>query len=145
MESNASANEKETGRKILATDFYVEVEGIGRFRFARRSMRDEFQIGAEYSRLTEGVSTPTPWLEHMATMVSNLKVLAVTVPADWDIDRMDPLDEESYSRIIKVHKVLREQEDSFRGRIGKAGKETGQDPGEDTAVLVPEEISAVSK
>ena len=101
------ANEQNTGRKILATDFYVDVENVGRFRFARRTMRDEFQIGAEYSRLTEGVSTPTPWLAQMATMVSNLKVLAVTVPADWNIDKMDPLDDESYKLIFKVFEALR--------------------------------------
>lgn len=139
------ANEQNTGRKILATDFYVDVENVGRFRFARRTMRDEFQIGAEYSRLTEGVSTPTPWLAQMATMVSNLNVLAVTVPADWNIDKMDPLDDESYNRIFKVFEALRAQEDSFRSGIGKGSKETGQGISEDTAVLVQEKVSAASE
>lgn len=140
--SNDSANERNTGRKISATDFHVEVDGVGRFRFARRTMRDEFHVGAEYSRLTEGVDTPTAWLGQMASMVSNLKVLAVTVPADWDIDAMDPLDNESYSRIVKVYNALRVQEDTFRSGSGKRGKETGQETGKDAAILVPEEVSA---
>lgn len=142
MNTADSANEQNTGRKILATDYHIVVEGIGRFRFARRTMRDEFQIGAEYSRLTEGVNTPTPWLAQMASMVSNLKVLAVTVPANWNIDSMDPLDEESYSKIVKVYNALRAQEDSFRRGIPKTGKETGQGVGEDAPVLVQEEIPA---
>jgi hypothetical protein len=135
-----SATEQNTGRKLLATDFYVDVKDIGRFRLAKRTMRDEFQIGAEYSRLTEGVDTPTPWLAQMATMVANLKVLAVTVPEDWNIDEMDPLDDESYSRIFRVYEALRAREDSFRSGIGKSSEKTGQGVSEDVAVLVQEEI-----
>ena len=137
-----SATERNTGRKLLATDFYVDVDKVGTFRFAKRNMRDEFSIAAEYSRLTEGVETPTPWLAQMATMVSQLKVLSVTVPGNWDIDAMDPLDNESYNRIVKVYNALRIKEGSFRGGDGGSDEKTGEGVVEDAPVLVPEEVQS---
>lgn len=142
MQNNESANEQSTGRKAYATDFTINVKSAGQFRFARRTMRDEFHIGAEYSRLTEGVDTPTPWLDQMASMVSQLKVLAVSTPSDWDIDIMDPLDDETYRKISDVYTALRLKESSFRQRNDAKSEESGQGSGEDAPVLVQEEISA---
>lgn len=97
-----------------ATDFTITVDGIGAFTFGRRSMRDELSIAAEFSRLTEGVETPTPYLATVAGWISTLKVLTVNAPDGWDIDAMDPLDEDTYAKLLKVHASLREKEGSFR-------------------------------
>lgn len=96
------------------TDFQAPVDGIGTFTFARRRMRDEMAIAAEFSRLTEGVETPTPYLASVAGWISTLKVLTVASPDGWDIDAMDPLDEDTYANLVKVHTALREKEGSFR-------------------------------
>lgn len=104
-----------------ATDFTVDVEGIGTFTFGRRRLADEVKIQVEYARLTEGVQ-PTPWLDLVATWLATLKILTVRAPDDWDIDEMDPLDEGTYSRLMKVHAALREKEDSFRRGAKQAGK-----------------------
>lgn len=102
-------------RTPAPTDFHVDVDGVGHFTFAKRTMRDEMRIAAEYSRLTEGVETPTTYLELVAGWLSTLAVLTVQAPDGWDLDSMDPLDEDTYARLMRVHAALREKEASFRG------------------------------
>lgn len=105
-----------------ASDFPLDVEGVGHFIFATRDMRTEMRIAAEYSRLTEGVDTPTTFLAQMATWMSVLKVLTVEGPAGWNVDALDPLDQDTYDKIIKVYAALRAKEQSFRGGAPAAGK-----------------------
>lgn len=109
-----------------STDFHVTVDGVGTFSFARRTLRDEVRIGAEFSRLTEGVDTPTPWLQITAGVMATLKILTVSGPDGWDIESFDPLDQDTYDKMILVHSALRAKEDSFRRGAGQGGKETGQ-------------------
>jgi len=123
-------------RQAAATDFNVEVEGVGAFRFGRRSMRDEMRVGAEFSRLTEGVEAPTPWLELVAGVIAALKVLTVEAPDGWDVDAMDPLDQDTYDKLLSVHAALRAKEEDFRRSKSKASEKTGQVDGGDTGVLV---------
>lgn len=117
-------------------DFTVPVEGIGAFTFGKRKLRDELAIGAEYSRLTEGVDTPTPWLEAVAGWIAALKVLTVEAPEGWNIDEMDPLDPETYAKLRKVHAALREKEGSFRRSGDAAGQADGQGMGANNGVRV---------
>lgn len=121
-------------------DFTVPVEGIGAFTFARRKLRDEMAIGSEYSRLTEGVDTPTPWLEAVAGWISTLKVLTVKAPDGWDIDELDPLDPDSYAKLRKVHSALREKEGSFRSAGKKGSQAEGQGVGGDDGVRIPPSV-----
>lgn len=129
-------------REASATDFTVEVDGIGQFRFGRRTMRDELRIGSEFSRLTEGVEIPTPWLEMTAGMISALKVLTVSAPDGWSLDDMDPLDSNTYTRMMKVHSALRAKEDDFRSSKKPGSKTERQGAVEDDPVLVPAEVPA---
>lgn len=114
-------------RAPAATDFFVDVEGVGRFVFAKRTMRDELRIAAEYSRLTEGVETPTEFLSTIAGWISTLKALEVEAPHGWDIDDMDPFEDESHQKIFKVYAELRVKEGSFR-KAKNPGSE-GNGPG----------------
>lgn len=100
-------------RAASDTDFVVDVEGVGAFVFGRRKMADHIKINVEYARLTEGVM-PTPWLDTVATWLSVLKVLTVRAPEGFVVDELDPLDEETYAKLLKVHSALRAKEDSFR-------------------------------
>lgn len=115
--------------------YSVEVEGVGVFSFARRNMRREMAIQAEYSRLTEGVATPTPALDILAGVISTLKALTLSAPAGWNIDEMDALDDEVYGRLMRVHAALRAKEDSFR-RGNEAGGQ-GARPGDGGQHAVP--------
>ena len=95
-------------------DFQVSVDGLGSFTFGRRTMRDEFAIAAEYSRLTEGVQTPTDFLHYYARAFSTIKVLAVACPGGWSVDSLDPEEESSYAQLIGVFDAIRAQEADFR-------------------------------
>jgi len=110
------------------TDFNVDVEGVGTFVFGRRKMADHVKINVEYSRLTEGVE-PTPWLYMVATWLSVLKVLTVRAPEGFVVDELDPLDDDTYGKLLKVHAALRAKEDSFRRGPSAAGEGGGQAPG----------------
>ncbi|MFJ2528451.1 hypothetical protein [Pseudomonas helmanticensis] len=126
------------------TDFHEEIPGVGQFVFARRTMRDEMRIASEYSRLTEGVMTPTPFLATVAGWIATLKVLIVAAPDAWDLDEMDPLDEDAYNRIAKVNNALRQREGQFRKTKGTASKGAGQAPGGNDQLLVSPQVPAVA-
>lgn len=124
------------------TDYQIHVDGVGTFTFAQRRMRDELAVAAEFSRLTEGVETPSPFLAQVAGWISTLKVLTVHVPDGWDPEALDPLDEDSYAKLMKVHTALREKEGSFRGREKPASEAQRQGSGTDPGILVPQSLSA---
>lgn len=109
-------------RQGTAIDFTVDVEGVGTFSFGRRTMRDEIKIQVEYARLIEGVE-PTEWLAVVAGWIATLRVLTVAAPAGWDIDEMDPLDDQTYARLAKVHQVLVDKERSFRRQPAAGSQE----------------------
>ena len=101
-------------RLSAPNDFQVTVDGLGAFTFGRRTMRDEFAIAAEYSRLTEGIKTPTDFLHFYARAFSTVKVLQVEGPAGWNVDNLDPQEDASYAQLISVFDALRAQEADFR-------------------------------
>ena len=115
--------------------FVVAVDDIGTFTFRHRTMRLEMAIQAEYSRLTEAVPTPTLWLDTVSTWLSELKILTERAPEGWDLEAMDPLEDETYQRLQTVHAKLREKEGSFRGKVA-AGAQDGAAGGAVAAVPV---------
>lgn len=127
-------------RTPAITDFFVDVPNIGTFSFAKRMLRDELRIGAEYSRLTEGVGTPSAWLEIVAGWISALTVLTVSAPAGWDIEQMDPLDQETYDKLRTVHQALRDKESSFRKKPSAAVEAGRTGDSEKPGVLVPAQV-----
>ena len=110
---------------MTPNEFTITVDGVGAFTFRKRNMRTEFAIQSEYSRLTEGVDTPTTQLHLFASMVSELKVLTVKAPEGWDIDQLDPLDDDSYRKIADTHRAMREKEQSFRRQASTVGAGDG--------------------
>lgn len=108
-------------RLAQPTDYFEDVEGIGRFRFARRKMADEIQIQRVFSEYTGGIQ-PTAWLLTLGEYLATLRVLTVEGPENWDLDNMDPLDEDTYNRIGRVFLALREREETFRA----GGKPKGE-------------------
>lgn len=123
-------------RERRASDYQVTVDGIGVFTFAQRTLRDDIAVAAEYSRLTEGVETPTDWLAYMSGCIAALKVLTVEAPDGWDLEEIDPLSDDGYASIMRVHTAMRSAEARFRGQP----KASGQGNGGDAGVLVQEEV-----
>lgn len=128
-------------RRPQPSDFIVDVEGVGSFTFAKRTMKDEIDIQVEYARLIQGVE-PTEWLSRVGGWISTLKVLTVRAPAEWDLDDMDPLDEKVYEDMLLVYLALRAKEDSFRRKPGTGSEEGGQVKGQDNRLLVQAPVSA---
>lgn len=125
-------------RQKNKTDFIVDVKGEGRFTFARRTMADEIEIQREYARHAGGVE-PTVWLATLAEYLSTLAVLTVEAPDSWDVDAMDPLDDETYKRLGRVFAALRERENTFRRKPDQVGE--GQRPaagGDGGSVVSPD-------
>ncbi len=117
------------------TDFSVKVEGVGAFVFGRRKMRDEIAIQVEYARMIDG-APPTDWLALVAGWLAALKVLTVRAPAGWDLDEMDPLDDDTYAKLAKVHAALTDKERSFRRKPANGGEASREGNGADGGVLV---------
>jgi len=109
-------------REAQKTDFSVDVEGVGTFVFARRTMRDEIKIQREFARIIDGVE-PTAWLATVGGWIADLSVLTVEAPEGWNIEELDPLDDETYAKLARVHTQLRDKERSFRGQSATGGKE----------------------
>lgn len=109
------------------TDFVAPVDGVGTFTFAKKSFRDQVAIEVEYARLTEGVETVTNFLYNIATAMATLTVLTVTAPDGWDINALDPEDDESYMKLMKVWGALRDKQSAFRkaAKPGSEGAGTG--------------------
>ncbi|EAW2493080.1 hypothetical protein AXL65_02315 [Salmonella enterica subsp. enterica] len=131
-------------RRPQPTDYFETVEGIGRFRFARRKLSDELQIQRLYAEYAGGVE-PTAWLATLAEYLSTLNTLTVEAPEGWDMDNMDPLDDETYKQISRVFTALREREETFRGKSGANGKGQGAQDAEQRGPLVSTDVQADSE
>ena len=115
-------------RKPQETDFSVPVEGIGNFTFGRRTMADEIKIQVEFARIIDGVE-PTAWLNTVGGWLSTLRVMTVRAPADWDIEGLDPTDDETYAKLGRVYDALIQKERSFRRKPEPVGEGSGASAG----------------
>ena len=122
-------------------DFAVEVEGIGRFFFGRRTMQDTFRIRGEYAALTSGnYDAEGNFGDLTALAFITLKTLMVSAPGDFTIDADPLLDDDAEERSFKVFMALREKEQSFRVAAKAAKSAIGASAGADVGGLVPEQV-----
>lgn len=112
-------------RKPSLTDFVVPVEGVGQFTFASRRLADEIAIQVEFARIIDGVE-PTAWLSAVGGWLAALRVLTVKAPDGWVLDDLDPLDDDTYAKLGRVHDALVDKERSFRRGPNKDGEGRGQ-------------------
>lgn len=131
-------------RQAKVNDYYIDVPDIGRFRCARRTMRDEVDVQREYASMAGGVE-PTAWLITIAEYLSTLRVLLVDAPEGWDMENMDPLDDETYEQLGRVFAALREREESFRRKSKPASEANSPAAGEHGGSVVSPDVSATPK
>lgn len=120
--------------------FPVDVDGIGRFMFAKRTIRREFVILSIHSDLTGGTSNPSPLLDDFATAFATIKGLLVQGPDGWDIEDLDPLGDDTWAHISRIHGALRAREDAFRQGPNPAVQADSTQAIADDRVLVPSEV-----
>lgn len=106
---------------MARANYEVEVDGIGSFTFRSRTIRDQFRIEAEASRVMGG-PCEDEMLRQGAIQFATLLVLTVESPPAWDLEAFDPLDPEATAKIFAVHRRLREVEAGFRPGSGEPGK-----------------------
>ena len=112
-------------RPQAENDIRVEVEGVGEFRYARRTLGDSLKIRAEFIRLLGGLPPDADDdLAGMANIFATHRVLCTGCPAGWE--DFGAIDEASHphavATVLEVFFKLKESEDSFRGGKDGAGK-----------------------
>ena len=131
----------EPTKKLFTTD----IPGEGAFTFKHRTMRLEMAIGAKFSKYTEGVTELNPWFASIANVQSTLETLIESAPEGWDIATMDPLDDNSYSRLIVVYNALRERESFFRAGATKGSEAPGPGNGRHDGILVSQTVQPAAQ
>lgn len=103
-------------RQAKDTDFFIELPGVGSFRFGRRTYGDRMKIRAEYLRLTRGFEDEDADLSMYAAIIATHSVLCVEAPKGWEdlaeLDLTAPGDAEA--SVFDLYALLKEKEDSFR-------------------------------
>lgn len=110
-------------------DFFIEVPGIGKFRFGRRTKRDQYKIRGVYAQMTENNFGPNgEVIDAEAWWHATLNVLTVVNPEGFSPDAIDPLTEpeEGDDKIHKTFLALREKELSFRPKPADGSANKGQ-------------------
>lgn len=108
-------------------DFFVEVEGIGTFRFARRTYGDRLKIRSEFLKLVGDIGESDEDLAAQAAIIASHQVLCVEAPEGWeDLSAVDMVEiPDAEEKIFSIYIALKEKEDSFRGSADKKSEAAG--------------------
>jgi hypothetical protein len=114
-------------RSAKESDFFIELTGVGSFRFGRRTYGDRLKIRSEYLKLVREFGDDDPDLSMYAAMIASHTVLCSEAPEGWenlaDIDLV--ADEKSEDRIYELYQLLKDQEEFFRKGHTQAGQAKG--------------------
>lgn len=116
-------------RQAREGDFFLDVPDIGKFRFGRRTKRDQYKIRGIYAQMTENNFSPSgDVVDAEAWWHASLLVMTVLNPEGFSPDDIDPLTEpeEGDQRIHKVFLALREKELSFRPKPADGSADKGE-------------------
>jgi hypothetical protein len=129
-------------RAANSTDFFVEVDGIGQFNFARRTVGDTYKIRGRYNQITDGYYDEEGRMADLSALgYVSIQTLLVEGPSGFDIETLDPLvDEDFDAKVLRIFSALRAKELSFRPRPAKGSEAAGQGNGGNVRPVVSEEI-----
>lgn len=126
-----------TNRQAAENDFFIDLEGVGRFRYGRKTFGDRIGIRAEFLRLTGGNEDDVD-LSMMAGLVAAHKVLCVEAPVSWvNLEEIDALEDEPGldKKLLRLYQLLIEKEGSFRRVPRQGGEGQGSGAVENDGVL----------
>jgi hypothetical protein len=135
-------------RKAQESDFTLDVEGVGKWRFARRNLGDAIRIKqrcVEIAGIAGQIDAELSW---WANTVATVEVLMVASPPGWegDLQEIDMFGgDDKIGQLIKVWEALLEKENTFRGVNGQARTAGGARDGGPGAVLVPTEVQPAAQ
>ena len=122
-------------RTAHATDFFVEVDKIGRLSFARRTIGDQFKIRSRYNAATEGhYDADGNMADISALAYVTIQTLLVS---GFDIESIDPLMDDDFDvKLMSIWRALREKELSFRPSKNVVSQAAGEEGSEQPSVVV---------
>lgn len=106
------------------SDMIIQIEGVGDFRYAVRTLGDNLKIRSEFLKILDGVSPETDAeLSGFASIFAAHKVLCVSAPAGWeDLMKVDEsLHADPVSVVLTIWEKLQEKQDSFRNKQNHKG------------------------
>lgn len=126
------------------TDFHVDVDGLGRFCFARRTMGDVYRIRGRYNQITGGFYDDDGRMADLSALgYVTIQTLLVEGPEGFDLETLDPLVDDDYDeKVLRIFTALREKELSFRPRPTPSSEAAGQGHGTNVRPVVPAAVSA---
>lgn len=131
------------------TDFFVPIEGVGTFRFNRKTYSAQIRIDAELLRILGPGPHPTdPTMNTHAAIVATYKALMVECPAGWeDLEAIDLTEDPDIElKILDVYMALRGKLHSFRkpAPAEQAGEGAGAGDAQVDGVLGPQQVQPVT-
>ncbi len=129
-------------RQPSDTDFFFDVLGVGKFRFARRTYGDKIRIRTEYLKLVKDSGDDDPDIRAQAAIIAAHKVLCVEAPAGWDdLETLDMLAiDNAEGKVLDVYLAFKAKEDSFRQAPNKGSADSGSGVVPDDQLLVPQAV-----
>jgi hypothetical protein len=115
---------------MAAAIFPLKVDGVGKFTFREKTFRDQVRIEADVSQLlgrrVDQMRPDEKDLVVFAQAVAHLSTLTIEAPPGWDLEGIDPLDEDAGERVIMVYGRLMEELARFRATRKSGGAPAGE-------------------
>lgn len=93
----------------------VDVDGVGQFEFHHRTLTLQVGVEAILNRMLDGPVSDEKLL-YVARAISTVKKLAIKWPEGFDLEAIDPIDENEVGSVLKAYGGLLEAEANFRRR-----------------------------
>jgi hypothetical protein len=107
-------------------EIIVDVDGIGTFQFAQRTVRSQLLIRGEYNRLTSGNYNDEGQPNDLAGWAAaTISVLMVEGPEGFELEKLDVYDNWD-DKVISILTALSAKEASFRKKPEKPNPGGGQ-------------------
>lgn len=106
------------------SDMIIQIEGVGDFRYAVRTLGDTLKIRSEFLKILDGVSPEMDAeLSGFASIFATHKVLCVSAPDGWeDLLKVDEsIHPDPVSVVLSLWEKLQEKQDSFRNKQNRKG------------------------
>lgn len=127
-------------REASATDFFVELPGVGQFRYGRRTVGDRLAIRRDYLRYTQEFGDDDPDLSLYAALIATHEVLCVEAPEGWE--NLALVDANDLDTVFALGALLKQKEEAVAKGADKSGALEGEGAGGDDRVPVPAAVSA---
>jgi hypothetical protein len=129
-------------RAARAGDFHVDVEGLGRFLFGRRTMGDVYKIRGRYNQITGGFYDEDGRMaDYSALGYVTIQTLLVEAPDSFNIDTLDPIMDDAWDeKILKIFSALIDKEGSFRQKPTAGSASGGPGNGAVDGAVVSQDV-----